>query len=120
MPRLAQSNQDDNVIMPEYRDKAINDILDWLASIFGFQVNIVVEVLSYFCYRLEGGYTLFSSWYTALALLDCLIFLIFSNLAKARLFLTSFARAGLHVFSNNVHRGFHVFGCILIILELTQ
>ncbi|XP_056693642.1 callose synthase 7 isoform X2 [Spinacia oleracea] len=43
MPRLAQSNQDDNVIMPEYRDKAINDILDWLASIFGFQKGNVAN-----------------------------------------------------------------------------
>ncbi|KAL2938817.1 Callose synthase 1 [Bienertia sinuspersici] len=38
-PRVsfAPNTQDDNVILPEYRDKSINDMLDWLASIFGFQ-----------------------------------------------------------------------------------
>lgn len=40
VPRVPVTHnvQDDNIIMPEYRDKSINDILDWLASIFGFQV----------------------------------------------------------------------------------
>lgn len=38
IPRIssALNTQDDN---SEYRDKSINDILDWLASIYGFQVS---------------------------------------------------------------------------------
>ncbi|XP_021735292.1 callose synthase 7-like [Chenopodium quinoa] len=43
MPRLASSTQGDNIIMPEYKDKSINDILDWLASIFGFQKGNVAN-----------------------------------------------------------------------------
>lgn len=48
---LAPVTQDDNVIIPEYRDKSFNDILDWLASIFGFQVNIFHEVFSFHILR---------------------------------------------------------------------
>ncbi|KAJ8425001.1 hypothetical protein Cgig2_000213 [Carnegiea gigantea] len=42
IPRIpiAPNNEEENAIMPEYRDKSINDVLDWLASIFGFQVSI--------------------------------------------------------------------------------
>lgn len=40
---IAPNTQDDNVIYPEYRDKAINDMLDWLASIFGFQKGNVAN-----------------------------------------------------------------------------
>ncbi|XP_057523088.1 callose synthase 7 [Amaranthus tricolor] len=45
MPQLtlAPMTQDDNVIMPEYRDKSITDILDWLTSIFGFQKGNVAN-----------------------------------------------------------------------------
>ncbi|KMT02455.1 hypothetical protein BVRB_9g204040 [Beta vulgaris subsp. vulgaris] len=45
MPRVSPApiTQDDNVIMPEYRDKSINDMLDWLASIFGFQKGNVAN-----------------------------------------------------------------------------
>ncbi|KAL9244286.1 hypothetical protein vseg_018081 [Gypsophila vaccaria] len=45
VPRVpvAHNVQDDNVILPEYRDKTINDILDWLASIFGFQKGNVAN-----------------------------------------------------------------------------
>ncbi|XP_074307762.1 callose synthase 7 isoform X3 [Silene latifolia] len=45
VPRVpvAHNVQDDNVILPEYRDKSINDILDWLASIFGFQKGNVAN-----------------------------------------------------------------------------
>ncbi|KAK6919784.1 hypothetical protein RJ641_015688 [Dillenia turbinata] len=34
---------EDNVIMPKYRDNSINDIFDWLASVFGFQILPLVE-----------------------------------------------------------------------------
>ncbi|XP_057527023.1 callose synthase 7-like isoform X2 [Amaranthus tricolor] len=40
---LASVTQDHNVIIPEYRDKSFNDILDWLASIFGFQKGNVAN-----------------------------------------------------------------------------
>ncbi|KAK9676237.1 hypothetical protein RND81_11G063300 [Saponaria officinalis] len=45
VPRVsvAHNVQDDNVIWPEYRDKTVNDILDWLASIFGFQKGNVAN-----------------------------------------------------------------------------
>ena len=36
--RLTPSSPDDNSIMLEDRDKPFTDILDWLSSIFGFQV----------------------------------------------------------------------------------
>ncbi|GAB4850790.1 hypothetical protein Ancab_030090 [Ancistrocladus abbreviatus] len=42
MPRIHSisnfSHHDPNVITPEYRDKSINDIFDWLASVFFFQI----------------------------------------------------------------------------------
>ncbi|GAB2275113.1 Callose synthase 7 [Dionaea muscipula] len=40
---MSSIHQDDNVITPEYRDKSINDIFDWLASIFGFQKGNVAN-----------------------------------------------------------------------------
>ncbi|KAL8152216.1 hypothetical protein V2J09_009976 [Rumex salicifolius] len=45
MPRLhSMSNvHDENVIMSEYKDKSVNDILDWLASVFGFQKGNVAN-----------------------------------------------------------------------------
>ncbi|KAK6918011.1 1,3-beta-glucan synthase subunit FKS1-like, domain-1 [Dillenia turbinata] len=45
MPRFRSTPNvpEDNVIMPEYRDKSINDIFDWLASVFGFQKGNVAN-----------------------------------------------------------------------------
>jgi len=42
--------------MPEYRDKSINDILDWLASIFGFQVSVANGFLSNVVMNFAEGY----------------------------------------------------------------
>ncbi|GAB4850789.1 Callose synthase 7 [Ancistrocladus abbreviatus] len=47
MPRIHSisnfSHHDPNVITPEYRDKSINDIFDWLASVFFFQKGNVAN-----------------------------------------------------------------------------
>ncbi|GAB2285087.1 Callose synthase 7 [Dionaea muscipula] len=45
MPRIHPTSipHNGNVITPEYRDKPINDIFDWLASVFGFQKGNVAN-----------------------------------------------------------------------------
>ncbi|GAB4842952.1 Callose synthase 7 [Ancistrocladus abbreviatus] len=45
LPRIrsTSNHHDDNVITPEYRDKSVNDIFDWLASVFGFQKGNVAN-----------------------------------------------------------------------------
>lgn len=98
MPRVSPApiTQDDNVIMPEYRDKSINDMLDWLASIFGFQVNIVSGILFNLIMSLREGTVvhLFFSRYATLALF-CLTF---SNLALKGSFFQPLLYQGLLLF----------------------
>ena len=47
MPRIRSTSSapDDNSIMLEDRDQSFTDILDWLSSIFGFQVASNLESL---------------------------------------------------------------------------
>lgn len=46
MPRIGMTHggPDDSPVMSTERVKSINDILDWLSSIFGFQVRRVLNV----------------------------------------------------------------------------
>ena len=46
MPQIhSTGNPDENPPAPTERVKPINDILDWLSSIFGFQVTCLLETL---------------------------------------------------------------------------
>lgn len=41
----APNIEDDKLVMPNQRRQSITDILDWLSSVFGFQVKLVLNVL---------------------------------------------------------------------------
>ena len=46
MPQIhSTSNPDENPSVLTERVKPVNDILDWLSSIFGFQVTFILEAL---------------------------------------------------------------------------